>query len=200
MSFEYLLTLTLSALAYILGSVPFGLVVTRLFGGPDPRSVGSGNIGATNVSRTAGKIAGLVTLLADVGKGALPTLLAVNLIAGPALVSMVGLSAFLGHLFPVFLRFRGGKGVATACGVFLIISPPALFLGACVFLVMALSTRYVSVGSISAALSLPLFLAILSGESGYVTLGIAVAILVVLKHTENIKRLRKGMENRFRSS
>ncbi len=200
MSFEYLLTLALSALAYILGSMPFGLVVARLFGGPDPRSVGSGNIGATNVSRTTGRAAGLVTLLADIGKGALPTLLAVNLIPEPALVSMVGLSAFLGHLFPVFLRFRGGKGVATACGVFLIISPPALFLGACVFLVMALSTRYVSVGSISAALSLPLFLAILSGENGYVPLGTAVAILVVLKHTENIKRLRKGMENRFRSS
>jgi glycerol-3-phosphate acyltransferase PlsY len=200
MSSAYLLSIALVSFAYILGSVPFGLVVARLFGGPDPRSMGSGNIGATNVSRTTGKTAGLLTLLADVGKGALPTLLAVNLITEPALVSIVGLSAFLGHLFPVFLKFKGGKGVATACGVFLVISPLSMFLAACVFLVMALSTRYVSVGSISAALSLPLFLAILSGESDYVPLGIAVAILVVLKHRENIKRLRKGRESRFISS
>ena len=197
MSSAHILSIALVTSAYLLGSVPFGLVTARLFGGPDPRNVGSGNIGATNVMRTSGKPAGILTLLADVGKGALPTLLALYLVKDPAWVSVVGLSAFLGHLFPVFLKFRGGKGVATACGVFLVISPFTLFLTACVFLVMLVSTKYVSVSSISAAVSLPLFLALISGSGDYAALGTAVALLVVLKHRENIRRLREGTESSF---
>lgn len=197
MSSAPLLTPVLAAFAYVLGSVPFGLVTARLFGGPDPRTVGSGNIGATNVMRTSGKPAGILTLLTDVGKGALPTLLALYLIKDPAWVSVVGLSAFLGHLFPVFLKFRGGKGVATACGVFSVISPLTVFLAASVFLIALVSTKYVSVSSISAAVSIPLFLALISGGGDYAALGTAVALLVVLKHRDNIRRLREGTESSF---
>lgn len=197
MSSAHILSIALVTFAYVLGSVPFGLVTARLFGGPDPRSLGSGNIGATNVMRTSGKPAGLLTLVSDVGKGALPTLLALYLIKDPAWVSVVGLAAFLGHLFPVFLKFRGGKGVATACGVFSVISPLAVFLAASVFLVALVSTKYVSASSISAAVSLPLFLFFLSEGGDYVPLGIAVALLVVLKHRENIRRLREGTESSF---
>jgi glycerol-3-phosphate acyltransferase PlsY len=199
MSSADLLTLALALFAYILGSVPFGLIAARLVGGPDPRSSGSGNIGATNVSRTSGKPAGLITLFGDIGKGALPALLALNLTPDPVTVSIAGLSAFLGHLFPVFLKLKGGKGVATACGVMAVVSPMALFLSACVFLVIAMATGYVSIGSISAALSLPVFLAVLPWAREYVPLGIAIAVLVLLKHRENIKRLRQGTENRFRA-
>jgi glycerol-3-phosphate acyltransferase PlsY len=199
MSSADLLTLALALFAYILGSVPFGLIAARLVGGPDPRSSGSGNIGATNVSRTSGKPAGLITLFGDIGKGALPALLALNLTPDPVTVSIAGLSAFLGHLFPVFLKLKGGKGVATACGVMAVVSPLTLFLSACVFLVIAVATGYVSIGSISAALSLPVFLAVLPWAREYVPLGIAIAVLVLLKHRENIKRLRQGTENRFRA-
>jgi glycerol-3-phosphate acyltransferase PlsY len=192
-----LLSAALIVFAYMLGSVPFALLAARLFGGPDPRSTGSGNIGATNVGRTTGKLAGLITLLGDICKGALPTLLALHVKPDPATISLVGLCAFMGHLFPVFLKFRGGKGVATACGVFLVISPLVLFLSACLFLVITIATRYVSIGSVSAALALPFFLAVLPWYREYVFLGIAVAVLVVLKHWENIKRLREGTENRF---
>lgn len=200
MSSAYLLSIALFTFAYLLGSVPFGLVVARLFGGPDPRGSGSGNIGATNVTRTTGKLAGFITLLLDIGKGALPVVLALSVKPDPVTVSLVGLFAFLGHLYPVFLGFRGGKGVATACGIFLVISPVVLFLGACFFLITAVATGYVSVGSVSAALSLPFFLAVLPWYREYVFLGIAVALLVILKHRENIKRLREGTENRFRGS
>jgi glycerol-3-phosphate acyltransferase PlsY len=187
--------LLLVVFAYIIGSVPFGLVSARLFGGPDPRAAGSGNIGATNVGRTTGKPAGLITLLGDIGKGALPTFLALHFKPDPAMVSLVGLFAFLGHLYPVFLKFRGGKGVATACGVMAVISPLALFLSACLFLIMVIATKYVSIGSVSAAISLPFFLAFLPGGREYVFLGIAVALLVILKHRDNIKRIREGTEN-----
>jgi glycerol-3-phosphate acyltransferase PlsY len=195
MELPNLLSAALIVLAYMLGSVPFALLAARLFGGPDPRSAGSGNVGATNVTRTTGKLAGLITLLGDIGKGALPTLLAFYFKPDPATISLVGLCAFLGHLFPVFLKFRGGKGVATACGVFLVISPIALFLSACLFLVIIIATRYVSISSISSALALPFFLAVLPWHREYVPLGIAVAFLVILKHRENIKRLREGTES-----
>ncbi len=184
--------------AYLLGSVPTGIVVARVLGGVDPRKAGSGNIGATNVSRTSGKKAGALTLAGDVLKGALPPALAVLVSAGDAFVCGVALAAIAGHLFPVFLGFKGGKGVATACGAFLVLSPPALFLSMGVFILMVFITRYVSVGSMSAALSMPLFLFIVGAPRQYVVLGVVVAVLIIFKHSGNIKRLVEGRENRFR--
>ena len=183
--------------SYVLGSVPCGLLVVRLLGGVDPRGVGSGNIGATNVLRTSGKAAGALTLLGDVGKGALPVCLALALALGPYAVAAVGLSAFLGHLFPIFLRFKGGKGVATACGVFLVISPVALGVSALVLVFVVAVTRYVSVGSMSAAVALPMACAFTSSDPAYVWLAVAVAILIVFKHSENIKRLIRGTEGKL---
>ncbi|MBI5599078.1 MAG: glycerol-3-phosphate 1-O-acyltransferase PlsY [Deltaproteobacteria bacterium] len=186
--------------AYLLGSVPTGVVAARLTGGVDPRSAGSRNIGATNVGRTSGRTAGVLTLAGDMLKGAAPAVIAAYLSGNEAIVAMAGLFAFLGHLFPVFLGFKGGKGVATACGVFLVISPATLFLSAGVFILMLLITRYVSVGSMAAALSLPVFMAVFKAGSVYIALGAVVALLIVIKHSDNIKRLIEGRENRFRAS
>lgn len=182
--------------AYLLGSVPTGIVIVRLFGGVDPRHSGSKNIGATNVGRTSGKLPGILTLIGDLFKGALPVFIAFRL--GPVpLVSLTGLAAFLGHLFPVYLGFKGGKGVATACGVMLIISPIATLLSAAVFIVTVLIKRYVSLGSILAAASLPVFLSFLTRGKPFVLLGAAISALVIIKHHENIKRLAEGRENKI---
>jgi len=185
------------AAAYLLGSVPFGIVVARLFGGVDPRKSGSGNIGATNVGRSAGRAAGLVTLALDLLKGGAPVLLASLLRTGPAFVSLVGLAAFAGHLFPVYLGFRGGKGVATAFGVMLAIAPVAALLSAAVFAVVLALKRYVSLGSIVAASTLPVFLSFMPRYKGFVPLGAVVAVLIIVKHKENIRRLVEGTENRL---
>jgi len=185
------------AAAYLLGSVPFGIVVARLFGGVDPRRAGSGNIGATNVMRSTGKAAGLLTLACDLLKGGAPVLLASLLHADPAFISLVGLAAFIGHLFPVYLGFKGGKGVATAFGVMLAIAPAAAILSAAVFAVVLALKRYVSLGSIIAASTLPVFLSFMPRYKGFVPLGAAVALLIIVKHKENIKRLVEGKENKF---
>ncbi len=184
------------AASYLLGSVPFGILIARLFGGVDPRSAGSGNIGATNVARSAGRAAGVLTLLADLLKGAVPVLLAQSLQPGAAVISLVGLAAFAGHIFPVYLGFRGGKGVATALGVMLAVSPPAALLCAGVFAVVVAFKRYVSLGSMIAAAMLPVFLSFLHGYGPYVPMGAAMAALVIIKHRANIKRLVEGTENR----
>ena len=185
------------AAAYLLGSVPFGIVVARLFGGVDPRCAGSGNIGATNVMRSAGKAAGLLTLACDLLKGGAPVLLAPLLRADAAFISLVGLAAFAGHLFPVYLGFRGGKGVATAFGVMLALAPAAALLSAAVFAVVLALKRYVSLGSIIAASMLPVFLSFIPRYNGFVPLGVAVAVLIIVKHKENIKRLVEGKEKKF---
>jgi len=185
------------AVAYLLGSLPMGVIIARLLGGRDPRTMGSRNIGATNVSRSAGRAAGALTLVADAAKGAAPVLAARHMDpGGAALVSLVGLSAFLGHLFPVFLGFRGGKGVATALGVMLVVSPAATLLSAVIFIVVVAVKRYVSLGSILAAALLPVFLSMLPGSRPYTAMGVAIAVLVIIKHRENIKRLAAGTENR----
>ncbi len=183
--------------AYLLGSVPIGVVVARLFNGADPRTTGSGNIGATNVGRSAGKAAGIVTLVGDALKGAIPVLAALYLYPDPAFVSVVGLAAFAGHLFPVFLSFNGGKGVATACGVMLVVSPVATLIAIAVFVLIAAITRYVSVASITASIALPIILAILPGKTVFVPLGATVCVFIIIKHHENIKRLMQGKENKI---
>ena len=189
--------------AYLLGSIPFGLLLSRLFGTADIRKEGSGNIGATNVARVAGPIAGILTLLLDAGKGALAVMLAVRLTNAAALWMMIaGLCALVGHCFPIWLGFRGGKGVATAAGVFLVLCPPA-FLGATIlFLLVVAYWRFVSLGSISAAAAMPLLVYIFWAPRHapplVITFGsLTVALLIVFKHDANIQRLVQGDEPRF---
>ena len=189
--------------AYLLGSIPFGLLLSKLFGTADIRKEGSGNIGATNVARVAGPVAGVLTLLLDAGKGALAVMLAVRLTNAAALWMMIaGLCALVGHCFPIWLGFRGGKGVATAAGVFLVLCPPA-FLGAMIlFLLVVGYWRFVSLGSISAAAAMPLLVYIFWAPRHapplVITFGsLAVALLIVFKHDANIQRLVQGDEPRF---
>ncbi|MEK6790557.1 MAG: glycerol-3-phosphate 1-O-acyltransferase PlsY [Deltaproteobacteria bacterium] len=183
--------------AYLLGSVPTGVVVARLFGGTDPRTTGSGNIGATNVGRSAGKAAGIVTLIGDVLKGAIPVLLAFYLHPNAAFVSIVGIAVLVGHVFSVFLRFKGGKGVATACGVMLVVSPVATLIAIVVFVLIAALTRYVSIASMTAAIAIPVILVMLPGKAAFVPLGAAVCVLIIIKHRENVERLIQGRENKI---
>ncbi len=185
-------------IAYLLGSIPTGVIVARAFGANDPRNAGSKNIGATNVGRTAGKLAGVITLIGDLLKGAAPVLAAASLTNDVRLISLVGFSAFIGHLFPVFLGFRGGKGVATACGVMLVVAPVATLLSGAVFVAAVLVKKYVSLGSMLAAASLPVFLSFIPGSKPFVPMGAVLGALVIIKHKENIKRLAEGRENRFK--
>jgi len=145
--------------AYLLGSIPFGLLVAKVFGSEDVRKAGSGNVGATNVARVAGPLAGVLTLVLDAAKGSAAVWLAAH-VSGEAAGWMVlaGLAALIGHCFPVWLRFHGGKGVATAAGMFLMLSPLALLGSLLLFLVVVVLSRYVSLGSIAAAAAMPLLI------------------------------------------
>lgn len=182
--------------AYLLGSVPCGVLVTRFLGYDDPRGRGSHNIGATNVTRTAGKVAGAVTLLGDVLKGLVPTMWAGASFSSPWAVALVGLAAYLGHLFPVYLGFHGGKGVATGLGVFLGLAPVPVLVSAGVFGLLLRLCRMVSVASLGAAAALPLFLAFMGGPLAHVALGLMVAGLSLWKHQPNIERILNGTERR----
>lgn len=185
---------------YLLGSVPFGILVTRLFDrGVNLRESGSGNIGATNVARTAGKGAGILTLALDAGKGVLPMVLTYMLIGDDYLwLSLVGGAVFLGHVFSIYLRFKGGKGVATALGVILSLSTVTTFLLVVLFGLVVYFTRYVSLGSLCAAVALPILMALLGPPSRYcVTLSLLIAFLVIYNHRENIHRLLNGKEHKL---
>jgi glycerol-3-phosphate acyltransferase PlsY len=183
-------------LAYLIGSIPVGVVLAKLKG-KDPRIVGSGNIGATNVMRAAGKTIGILTLAGDILKGLLPVMGAGWAGEPSVVVAFTGLAVFLGHLFPVFLRFRGGKGVATAAGVFLAIKPLAIVICLLIFAVVLLKWRYVSLGSLVGSGLLPFTILALGAPTEYILLAFIVVILIFVKHRENIKRLRKGSENRL---
>jgi len=197
MNDQMLLILVLAG-AYLLGSIPTGLLLGKAYG-IDVRKEGSGNIGATNLYRTVGRKVGVMTLAGDCLKGMLPVL-AVKYSSLPVeYAAWVGLAAFCGHVFSVFLRFRGGKGVATALGVFLALSPLAVAIAVGVFVVLMLVWRYVSLGSIAAAAVMPIAVWAL-GEGrvvGVVTM--IVAVIVIIRHSENIKRLVAGTENRFKA-
>ncbi len=188
--------------AYIFGSIPWGLVFTRIFIGEDIRKQGSGNIGATNVGRIAGLIPGVLTLLADMAKGALPVWLAVMTAgAGRAgddlFIGLVALAAFFGHLYPCFLKFKGGKGVATVAGCFLVALPVALVSAVLVFAAVALLWKRVSAGSLSAALTLPPAVWCFY-HSGILTVfaGI-ISLFIFIRHQENIRRMIAGKEPEF---
>jgi glycerol-3-phosphate acyltransferase PlsY len=202
--FQLSLSLLLLPLAaYFLGSIPFGLILAKLFGGADVRQKGSGNIGATNVARVVGPLAGILTLILDVAKGAAAVLLAERLSNDSATWMMIaGVVALVGHCFPVWLKFKGGKGVATAAGVFLVLSPP-VFLGAVIlFLLVVIVWRYVSLGSISAAAAMPLLMYFLWAPHHApplaVTFGaLAAALLIIYQHRANLQRLLEGDEPKF---
>ena len=184
----------LALLGYAIGSIPFSFLVARLFGVKDVRTVGSGNVGATNVMRSAGKGAGLLALLLDGSKGAVTVLLARGLTSSEALVCAAGLCAMIGHLFPVWLGFRGGKGVATGAGLFLPLAPGALGIAALTFIATVAISRYVSLASILASLALPVAAHLLGANPTVTVTALMAALMVVMKHHANIGRLARGVE------
>ena len=184
------------AVAYLCGSLPFGVWVGR-WAGVDVRHAGSGNIGATNVARTAGTRAGLLTLGGDVAKGALPAVLARLLFVDAGVLALVGLAAVCGHLFSVFLRFSGGKGVATAFGVFGVLTPVAAALSAVVFAAAAISTRYISVASMLGAFALPITAVACSYPTSLCISAAVASAIVILRHRDNLSRLCRGAEPQF---
>jgi glycerol-3-phosphate acyltransferase PlsY len=188
--------------AYSMGSIPFGRIVGRRVRGLDITEVGSGNIGAANVAREVGLAWGIVTLLADALKGFIPVAFASCLFGASgeideALRGLVGLAALLGSQFPVYNHRKGGKGVATCLGVFLAISPVSCVFSGALFLIVVAIWRYVSLGSMTAALSMPVWLSIGGHPNFLIITSIAMSLLIVLRHRDNIRRLAKGNERRW---
>jgi acyl phosphate:glycerol-3-phosphate acyltransferase len=197
MAESYLLVILLAG-AYLLGSIPTGLLLGKL-AGIDVRKEGSGNIGATNLYRTVGRKVGMLTLVGDCLKGMAPVLLAKHYALPIEHVAWIGLAAFCGHVFSLFLRFKGGKGVATALGVFLALSPLAVCIVLGVFIVLMLKWRYVSLGSVVAAAVMPVAIMLMGSDRSLVIVTMIIAVIVIAKHHENIKRLMAGTENRFKA-
>jgi len=184
--------------AYLLGSVPTGLLLARSMG-VNIRETGSGNIGATNVYRTMGRKVGILTLIGDCLKGLIPVLVAKSLALPPVWIAAIGLAAFLGHVYTVFLGFKGGKGVATALGVFLGTSWLAVLFGVVIFAVVLYKWRYVSLASITAAALIPVLVWLVQGGPELIVMSLAIAALVIFRHHENIARLRAGTESKFKA-
>lgn len=187
--------------SYLLGSIPFGYLIVKARSGGDIRTSGSGGTGATNVTRNAGKGAGLLTLLLDAAKGSAAILLARSLLLHDSSaewwVAAAAMAAVVGHIFPVWLGFRGGKGVATALGVFLALAPIAVLVVLPVFVLVVLLTRYVSLGSIIVAALLPFATWWLHRSEATFMAAIICGALIILKHHANIRRLASGVENRL---
>ncbi len=187
--------------SYLVGAIPFGLLVGRL-AGVDVRASGSGNIGATNVSRLLGKKLGFLTLLLDCLKGFIPIYLASQLLQDNPDKNLYmmgcGVMAVVGHMFPVYLGFRGGKGVATALGVFLFLSPPAIAVSLVVFVATVAATGFVSAGSLLASGLFPLWLLLFNQPLGMIVTAVIVGLLVWIKHHENILRLIQGTEKSWK--
>ena len=182
---------------YLAGSVPTGVILAKLFTTKDIRQEGSGNIGATNVYRVLGARLGVLTLVGDVVKGVIPVLLTRILLTDDLWIASVALATFLGHLYPLFLRFRGGKGVATALGIFIVIAPLVVACAAGVFVVVAVVWRYVSLASLAASALMPLFLVIAGYSAVYIGLGLIVGCLIFYRHRDNITRLKAGVEKKI---
>jgi glycerol-3-phosphate acyltransferase PlsY len=192
---DMILGIVLVVLGYLCGSLASAVIVCRIMGLPDPREQGSGNPGATNVLRLGGKKAAALTLAGDMLKGAIPVLLAHLLSDSPAVLASTAVAAIVGHMYPVFFRFKGGKGVATTFGaVAALVYPVALFMGA-VWVVTAMATRYASLASMAAAVAAPLFALVFIQEPAYVVALVIIAALLVYRHRENIQRLRLGIES-----
>jgi glycerol-3-phosphate acyltransferase PlsY len=185
--------------AYLLGSIPFSFLVARHWGVADVRQVGSGNVGATNVMRSVGWLPGLLALALDASKGAVAAVIAERLGGAGVIAPLAAVAAVVGHLFPVWLGFRGGKGVATGAGAFVPIEPLAVLGALVVFGLVAGASRYVSLGSVCGALALAALLFALAGPGVTAAAGLVVALLVVAKHHENLARLLRGDERRLGS-
>lgn len=184
-------------LSYLFGSVPFGLIFSRLKG-VDPRKTGSGNIGATNVMRAAGKVYGFLTLFCDVLKGFLPVHLAKHMGFPDFVVVAAGLASFIGHILPITLRFKGGKGVATALGVFLSLNVHASLVAVAIFMVVVMIWKYVSLGSLLASLSFPFLLWVFNESKTTIGITVLIVVIIFFRHKDNIERLLSGRENRLR--
>jgi acyl phosphate:glycerol-3-phosphate acyltransferase len=187
-----------AALAYLLGSIPFGLVLTRLAGYGDIRAIGSGNIGATNVLRTGSKGLAVLTLLLDLAKGAVAVLIARRF--GPDMAALAAVFVFLGHLYPMWLGFKGGKGVATAGGIVLAYSWPVGLAALATWLAVAVATRYSSLAALTACALAPLYAWLITHDQRTTEVILALAVIVILRHHTNIRRLLKGEESRIRLS
>jgi glycerol-3-phosphate acyltransferase PlsY len=186
--------------AYLIGAIPTGLLLTRLTGGGDIRKTGSGNIGATNVYRSGGRKLGVLTLIGDALKGALPVLLVISLLSyDHSHTGAVAVAAFLGHCFPVYLGFKGGKGVATALGVYLVLSPLAVLGAFLIFAGLVWKTRYISLGSISAAAAIPVLVWLTTRSLPLLLATLVISSIVILRHRTNIQRLLQGTENKFKA-
>jgi glycerol-3-phosphate acyltransferase PlsY len=182
--------------SYLLGSVPSGLIIGKL-SGLDVRKAGSGNIGATNVARLLGKKVGLLTLVADTAKGFVPIWLVRQIGLSDPIAALVGIAAFLGHVYPIFLKFKGGKGVATGFGVLLGCAPLATTILLLIFGAVALTTRIVSLSSMVSAVAAPLVLWLFYYSPTFIMMAALIAIMIVFRHYANIQRLLNGTEPRF---
>jgi acyl phosphate:glycerol-3-phosphate acyltransferase len=215
MAMNPLLPLLLLAGAYLIGSIPFSYLIARAIGGNDLRQSGSGNVGATNVMRTSGKLPGIAALFLDLAKGFGVAAIASHLVTRPEWpykyvvdgglanspsfwVGLASVIAVLAHMYPVWLKFHGGKGVATAAGVFLALDPRALAAALIVFAIVLLISKYVSLASMSAAASLPIFVRFISQPPMWITIAaVVIGLAVVVKHHTNIARLAEGTERKF---
>ncbi len=183
--------------AYLLGSIPFGYLIVRRRSGADIRETGSGGTGATNVSRRAGKAAGVLTLLLDAAKGCVAVVIARAVSGDDWVIAAAAIAVLVGHIFPVWLGFRGGKGVATGVGIFLVLAPIPLLCAGVVFVAIVLLTRYVSLGSMTAAILIPVLVVVRSDSRPLLTAAVVGAALIVFAHRGNIQRLASGTESRI---
>lgn len=191
------MTVILMIVAYILGSIPNALWIGKVFKGIDVREHGSKNTGSTNAARVLGAKLGILTLILDISKGALPTLMASMLLNSSISVILVGICAILGHSFSIFMKFKGGKAVATTVGVFIILVPGAILLAAIVFFLVFGITRYVSLSSMIAAVSLPIWIILFYKNILLTIFGAIIAILIIVRHKSNIQRLLNRTESKF---
>jgi glycerol-3-phosphate acyltransferase PlsY len=183
--------------AYLIGSIPFALLLARRWGKTDLRQVGSGNLGAANVLRATGIRAGVTVAVLDVAKGAASVALAMRVGGGPVVPAVAGFAAVVGHIYPVWLKFKGGKGVATACGVFSVLTPLAVPPSLVVFLVTVWLTKYISLGSILATIALPSIAYATDAPAAALVAAWAAAALIVFRHRSNVTRLVGGTERRI---
>lgn len=191
------MVVVLMIVAYILGSIPNALWIGKVFKGIDVREHGSKNTGSTNAARVLGAKLGILTLILDISKGAIPTLIATMLLDSSISVILVGICAILGHSFSIFMKFKGGKAVATTVGVFIVLVPGAILLAAVIFFLVFGITRYVSLSSMIGAISLPIWIILFYKNIPLTIFGMIIAILIIVRHKSNIQRLLNGTESKF---